>query len=172
MRKRCPHCGRVLRGYVAHLAACPERPDIQDALRAALTGRNGCIIRYVDYTAQRSRNLPSRSALVKHFGSWSAIAAHFGLSNGPQGAASHMRNRSADDVQDDVPVKNDAQIQAEIDAEIEATLHVTRAALAAARYEVRHGLTVATHQDGTLYSRPATEVRFADGKPREWVMLR
>jgi hypothetical protein len=151
MLKLCPHCGRVLRGNTMHIAACPERPDIQAALRAALTGKNGCMVRYVDYTILRARNLPSRSALTGHFGSWGAVAAHFGLRMGPQGAASHKRNRK--DAQDGEPVKDAAQVQAEIDAEVEATMHVSRAALDAARYCTRQGMPVATHQDGTPYAR-------------------
>lgn len=80
--KPCPHCGRELHKWIrnVHVRACPLRPEIADALRAALTGPDGYALssrQYADHT--RGSGLPSHGALKAAFGPWAAVCAHFGL---------------------------------------------------------------------------------------------
>ena len=79
--KPCPHCGRELHKWVRakHVRACPLRPEIADALRAALTGPTGCAMTAHQYEDARSAQLPTHIALLRSFGSWRAVCAHFGL---------------------------------------------------------------------------------------------
>lgn len=79
--KPCLHCGREFHKWVRakHTRACPLRPEIADALRAALTGPDGCAVTTRQYEAMRGRGLPTHVALLQLFGSWRAACAHFGL---------------------------------------------------------------------------------------------
>jgi hypothetical protein len=80
--KPCPHCGRKVYKRVrgVHVTRCPLRPEIAAALRAALTGADGCAVSGDEYAARAAgTDLPGMTALIKHFGTLRAAAAHFGL---------------------------------------------------------------------------------------------
>lgn len=80
----CPHCGREFAHLGHHVTRCPLRPEIADALRAALTSvEDGCMASRDEYDALRAPGLPNPNALSVLFGSWPAVGAHFGLQERP-----------------------------------------------------------------------------------------
>ncbi len=82
--KPCPHCGRMFAHLGHHVTRCPLRPEIADALRAALTSpEDGYLTALEEYDAARAPGLPHPDALSKLFGSWPAVGAHFGLEERP-----------------------------------------------------------------------------------------
>ena len=78
--KPCPHCGHSYTNVKPHIAKCPQRPEIADALREALTSaEDGCMASREEYDAMRTDGLPHGNLLTEHFGGWVNVAAHFGL---------------------------------------------------------------------------------------------
>ena len=80
--KPCPHCGRELHKWMRnqHVRACPLRPEIADAMRAALTGPDGYAVSSRQYADQtQGSGLPGNGALKAAFGPWAGVCAHFGL---------------------------------------------------------------------------------------------
>jgi hypothetical protein len=143
----CPHCGRsVTQGRLEmHTDTCPMRPALEDAIRSAMTGADGCAVSREEYAANAPMHLPSYSTMRTAFGSWAAAVAYFDVP--PRKPPVPVQR-----VKVEKPIV-DPQTQDEIDAEVEAAMHVSRAALDAARYCTRQGMTVAVRQDGTPYVR-------------------
>ena len=81
--KPCPHCGRELHKWTRskHIAACPQRPEIAQRMREALAGADGYAATPDEYAARAAQmgGLPGRTAVLKHFGAWGAVIAHFGV---------------------------------------------------------------------------------------------
>jgi len=79
--QRCPHCGRELgrRGLARHIKTCPLRPEIADAMRAAMTGADGYAKPIDAYEAQRGAELPTIPTVMAACGSWVQALAHFGI---------------------------------------------------------------------------------------------
>jgi len=79
--KPCPHCGHTIHKWVRakHVRACPLRPEIADAMRAALTGPDGYAVSSREYARRRATGLPGHGALQRAFGTWAQVCAHFGL---------------------------------------------------------------------------------------------
>jgi hypothetical protein len=83
----CPYCGHGYTNIRSHTSRCPQRPEIADALREALTSaEDGCMASREEYDAMRTAGLPHGNLLTEHFGGWAKVAAHFRLS---------MRSREA-----------------------------------------------------------------------------
>lgn len=97
-KRLCPHCGREYRGYglTNHVTKCPRRPEIADALRAALTSaEDGCMVSYGEYDAVRPDRLPHPDVLLRTFGGWGeALATAFGLTMRTQDAVNRRRSDS------------------------------------------------------------------------------
>ena len=90
----CPHCGRVCKPYTfdRHCATCPERPEIADALRAALTSaEDGCLASHDEYDVARAPDLPCATVLNRHYGGWANVAARYGLPLRPREATNSRR---------------------------------------------------------------------------------
>lgn len=76
----CRHCGHGYTNIRSHTSRCPQRPEIADALREALTSaEDGCMASREEYDAMRTAGLPHGNLLTEHFGGWAKVAAHFGL---------------------------------------------------------------------------------------------
>ena len=76
----CPYCERL--AVRAHPSRCPDNPEMRARLAAALADPNkpGYAISRNLYTLHAcTLKLPAEVTLEKHFGSWSALVAAFGL---------------------------------------------------------------------------------------------
>ena len=91
-RSPCPHCGRIYTNIKQHARSCPQRPEIADALRKALTSAaDGCMVSRDEYEIARSPDLPNGNSLGEHFGGWAKLATHFGLPTRSREATNRRR---------------------------------------------------------------------------------
>ena len=81
-RTTCPHCARVLRGKAVQQHICPEDPANRAVIIAALRhpGAPGVARSTTQYRAIAvASGAPDLSSMMGHFGSWTAVCQHFGL---------------------------------------------------------------------------------------------
>lgn len=82
--EECPHCGRALTtAYLTrHVLRCPLRPEIAEALRAALTSpEDGCLASREEYedACDENPDLPHANTLRHYVAGWEELAARFDL---------------------------------------------------------------------------------------------
>ena len=151
---QCPHCDgwfNTNRGSaMRHIRCCPSDPARFDAIKAALTGDDGCAAGHDRYSAVAQRaGLPSRSTLCKTFGTWADALSHFGV---PMSAQSAVMSAKLSAVAQRRPRRTKATraelADAAVGAEIDAVIEANRAEVEWARFNADRGLAVAQH-DGT-----------------------
>lgn len=79
----CPHCGEKFGSnkLPAHVRTCIDAPDIREAVATALESSTPGVGIFADeYRAISSElGIPSRSTIIKRYGSWGKVLAAFGL---------------------------------------------------------------------------------------------
>lgn len=91
-RIACPYCGATTTRV--HPPRCPDNPDVRARILAALTDpdKPGYAISKNRYTLHSSAlNLPAELTLKRHYGSWAAFVAAFGLKSPPVGRRTQER---------------------------------------------------------------------------------
>lgn len=84
MKYQCPHCSQLIghANYAKHVSICLRNPEIHARLAQALRSDvepSRIVPRHAYKVHSNGLGLPSDSTLVRNYGSWTNVAAAFGL---------------------------------------------------------------------------------------------